>query len=72
MFVFSVRSALIDVFPFILPHQLNRQLKTLRTQYCSNFSLPALVVTAVSNLKDKQLPLSPKGKLSDDATSTAV
>ena len=59
-------------FPFIVPHQLNRELNALRTQQWSNFSLRPLIVTAVSNLKDKRLPLSPEGKLSDDVTSTAV
>jgi hypothetical protein len=55
-----------------VPHQLNRELKALRTQQWCNFFSGPLIVTAVSNFKDKQLPLSPEGKLSDDVTSTEV
>jgi len=59
-------------FPFIVPHQLNREINASLTRQCCNFSSGPLIVTAVSNFKDKQLPLSPEGKLSDDVTSTEV
>lgn len=51
---------------------MNRELSASPTQQCCNFSSGPLIVTAVSYFKDKQLPLSPEGKLSDDVTSTEV
>jgi hypothetical protein len=50
-------------FPFIVPHQLNRELNASLTQQCCNFSSGPLIITAVSNFKDKQLPLCPRRQI---------